>query len=171
MTREETQEILRILGTSFPQFGDMVHALRHPVDTLRTYRDALQQVPFLLAKEVIIDWSSGKVTPPAAYERDQTVAKLCRECRDRQERTTRKEVAQAEVTKSREDILRERSKYQPVGGWLGKIYRQFQEQADLHKAGKLSHSDYMKYVDTVVEQQRASQDSPVNLQNGTKDAF
>jgi hypothetical protein len=76
-------------------------------------------------------------------------------------------VAQAEVTKSREEILRERAKYQPVGGWLGKIYRQFQEQADLHKAGKLSHSDYMKYVDSVVEQQRASQDSPVNLQNGT----
>jgi hypothetical protein len=159
MTREETQEILRILGTSFPQFGDMVHALRHPVDTLRTYRDALQQVPFLLAKEVVVDWSSGKVVPPAAYERDQTVAKLCRECRDRQERTTRKEVAQAEVTKSREEILHERAKYQPVGGWLGKIYRQFQEQADAVKSGKLSHENYMQYVDAVVEEERAKNES------------
>ena len=154
MTREETQVVLAILGKSFPQFGDMVHALRHPTETLRTYRDALEQVPFLTAKEVIADWSSGKVTPPAAYERDQTVAKLCRECRDRQDRVTRKETAKQEVEVDRHEIAKRRAEYQPVSGWLGNTYRRFQEKAELVKLGKLSHEEYMQYVDQVVAEER-----------------
>jgi hypothetical protein len=156
MTREETQTILKILGTSFPQFGDMVHALRHPTETMRTYRDALEQVPFLTAKEVIADWSSGKVVPPAAYERDQTVAKLCRECRDRTERSQRKQNAQNEVEKDRKQIQQERESYQPASGWLGRIYRDFCEKANEVKSQKLSHAEYMAYVDSVVDRERKS---------------
>ena len=154
MTREDTQAILKILGTSFPQFGDMVHSLRHPVETMRTYRDALEQVPFLTAKEVIADWSSGKVVPPAAYERDQTVAKLCRECRDRQDKINRKETAKQEVEVDRFAIEKRRAEYQPVSGWLGNTYRRFQEKSDLVKSGKISHEEYMQYVDQVVAEER-----------------
>ena len=117
MTREETQAILKILGTSFPQFGDMVHALRYPGETMRTYREALEQVPFLTAKEVIADWASGKAAPPAAYERDQTVAKLCRECRDRQEKTLRKESAQVSLKTWHQESAeaeRRRKEYTPL---------------------------------------------------------
>jgi hypothetical protein len=134
MTREDTQEILKILGTSFPQFGDMVHALRYPAETMRTYREALQQVPFLTAKEVIADWASGKVAPPAAYERDQTVAKLCRECRDRQEKTFRKESAQESLKTWHQESAKaeqRRKEYKPlrVRG-LGWASTQFAELVD-----------------------------------------
>lgn len=134
MTRDESQEILKILGTSFPQFGDMVHALRHPAETLRTYREALQQVPFLTAKEVLADWSSGKVAPPAAYKHDQTVAKLCRECRDRQEKTLRKESAQESLKtwhQESQEAEQRRKEYKPlrVRG-LGWASTQFAEAVD-----------------------------------------
>jgi hypothetical protein len=134
MTRDESQEILKILGTSFPQFGDMVHALRHPAETLRTYREALQQVPFLTAKEVLADWSSGKVEPPAAYERDQTVAKLCRECRDRQEKAYRRESAQESLKtwhQESQEAEQRRKEYKPlrVRG-LGWASTQFAEAVD-----------------------------------------
>jgi hypothetical protein len=134
MTRDETQEILKILGTSFPQFGDMVHALRYPAETMKTYREALQQVPFLTAKEVIADWASGKVAPPAAYERDQTVAKLCRECRDRQEKTFRKESAQESLKTWHQESAKaeqRRKEYKPlrVRG-LGWASTQFAELVD-----------------------------------------
>lgn len=154
MTREETQIVLGILGTSFPQFGDMVHALRHPTETMRTYRDALEGVSFLLAKEVLHDWSTGKTVAPAAYERDQTVAKLCREVRERQDKQALKQQARTEVVKDRQQIEAERKAYQPAAGWLGAIYRRFEEKAALVKAGTLSHEDYMRYVDSVVAEER-----------------
>lgn len=153
MTREETQAILGILGTSFPQFGDMVHALRHPTETLRTYRDALEQVSFLTAKEVIADWASGKATPPAAYERDQTVAKLCRECRDRQSKQLQKVTHREEVEVDRNEVAKRRAAYQPVSGWLGNCYRRFLEKAELVKSGRMDRGEYLRFVDEVVAEE------------------
>lgn len=153
MTREETQAILKQLGTSFPQFADMVHGLRFPVETLRSYRDALEGVSFLLAKEVISDWSSGKAAAPAAYERDQTIAKLCREVRDRQIRQDRKEIAKQEVEIDKNEVAKRRANYRPSSGWLTRVFDRFRDKAEYLKKGEITHSEYLAFVDSIVQEE------------------
>ena len=159
MNEQQAKQILNRLEVLFPDWIDWVVTLQTREQTQAAWIAALATQEVGDCEQVISDWQTGRETAPAIYERERYIYLLVESARRlKQARTARQEPEQAtamyrEIKDLKAEAKQRREDYRPIG-WLGNTYRRFQEKAELVKSGRLSHEEYLKYVDEVVEQER-----------------
>lgn len=159
MNEQQAKNILNRLAVLFPDWIDWVVTLQTREQTQAAWIAALATQDVGDCEQVISDWQAGRETSPAIYERERYIYLLVESSRRlKQARAVKQEPEQAaamfrEIKELKADAKHRRENYKPIG-WLGNTYRRFQEKAELVKSGRLSHEEYMQYVDEVVEQER-----------------
>lgn len=159
MNEQQAKQILNRLAVLFPDWIDWVVSLQTREQTQAAWIAALTTQEVGDCEQVISDWQTGRKTAPAMYERERYIYLLVEASRQlKQVRVSKEEPQQTqemyrEIKQLKAEAKERRENYKPIG-WLGAIYRRFEDKAALVKAGTLSHEDYMRYVDSVVAEER-----------------
>lgn len=141
MTSEQVGKIIERVFVCFPSFRAWFDELGSRSQTYSEWTKALAFADYVDCLAVIDDWTSGRLKPPAGFERDQTIYKLAKEAKDRTAERERK--AQGEQIRAKVD----RKSYQPIrfDSSMSAAYAKILTRLPEYQAKRMSWADWQQW--------------------------
>jgi len=143
MQATEATKVINRVFVLFPSFRRWFEDLPNRRETWLAWEHALLTANYGDCLAVLDNWTTGRSSPPAGFERDQTVYKLAREARDAYHDKLRKEQQEA----AREAASR-RESYKPLPAFSGTMkvaYDRILTRLPEYKAGNMTFSQWQQW--------------------------